>query len=121
MLDCASFNRMTRLIRRHPADSLFPLARAWARSHLAGIVTLTLDGRPEALYYARARITAPVLNKDVEHNAVLIHGTPEIVLHTLDPDEHLVEIPLVTGRGRRRRRQLAKLWPNFLHQRRTLS
>jgi hypothetical protein len=38
---------------------------------------------------------APVLNKDVEHNAVLIHGTPEIVLHALDPDEHLVEMPLV--------------------------
>src|SRR4051794_19740360 len=40
---------------------------------------------------------APVLNKDVEHNAVLIHGAPEIVLHALDPEEHLVEIPLVPG------------------------
>jgi hypothetical protein len=38
---------------------------------------------------------SPVLNKDVEHNTVLIHGTPEIVLHALDPDEHLVEVPLV--------------------------
>ena len=38
---------------------------------------------------------APVLNKDVEHNTVLIHGTPEIVLHALDPDEHLVKVPLV--------------------------
>ena len=38
---------------------------------------------------------APVLHKDVQHNAVLIHGTPEIVLHALDTDEHLVEIPLV--------------------------
>ena len=38
---------------------------------------------------------APVLNKDVEHNAVLIHGTPKVVLHALDPDEHLVEVPLV--------------------------
>jgi hypothetical protein len=38
---------------------------------------------------------APVLNKDVEHNAVLIHGTPDIVLNALDLDEHLVEIPLV--------------------------
>jgi hypothetical protein len=37
----------------------------------------------------------PALNKDVEHNAVLIHGTPEIVLHALDPDEYLVEVPLV--------------------------
>ena len=36
--------------------------------------------------------STPALNKDVEHNAVLIHGTPEIVLHALDPDEYLVEI-----------------------------
>jgi len=40
---------------------------------------------------------APVLNKDVEHDAVLIHRTPEIVLRALDPDEHLVEVPLVPG------------------------
>jgi hypothetical protein len=40
---------------------------------------------------------APVLNKDVEHNAVLIDGMPEIVLHALDPDEHLFETPLVPG------------------------
>jgi hypothetical protein len=34
---------------------------------------------------------APVLlNKDVQHNAVLTHGTPEIVLHALDPDEPTV-------------------------------
>ena len=36
------------------------------------------------------------LNEDVEHNAVLIHGTPKIVLHALDPDEHLVHVPLVS-------------------------
>ena len=40
---------------------------------------------------------ASVLNKDVKHNAVLIHGTPEIVLHALDPDEHLVHVPLDPG------------------------
>ena len=31
----------------------------------------------------------------VEHNAVLVDGAPEVVLNTLDPDEHLVEVPLV--------------------------
>lgn len=40
---------------------------------------------------------SPGLNKDVEHNAILIHGTPEIVLHALDPDEDFVHVPLVTG------------------------
>jgi hypothetical protein len=39
---------------------------------------------------------SPVLNNDVEHNAVLLEGTPELVLHTLDPDEHLVEVPIVS-------------------------
>jgi hypothetical protein len=38
---------------------------------------------------------SPVLNKDVEHNAVLVDGTPEVVLNALDLDEHLVEVPLV--------------------------
>jgi hypothetical protein len=35
------------------------------------------------------------LNENVENNTILIDGTPEIVLHTLDPDEDLVQVPLV--------------------------
>jgi hypothetical protein len=38
---------------------------------------------------------AAFLNQDVEHHAILIHGAPKIVLHTLDPDEHLVQVPLI--------------------------
>src|SRR5208282_5282075 len=38
---------------------------------------------------------AAFLHEDVEYNAILIHGAPKIVLHTLDPDEHLVQVPLV--------------------------
>src|ERR1700722_15320888 len=37
----------------------------------------------------------PRLNEDVEHDAVLVHGTPKIVLHSLDSDEYLVEVPLI--------------------------
>jgi hypothetical protein len=56
------------------------------------------------------------LNENVEHNAVLIHGVPKIMRHALDTNEHLVQVPLAPpGRGRRWRRRLAKLWPNFLH------
>jgi len=40
---------------------------------------------------------AAFLNEDVEHNAVLIHGAPQIARHALDPDEHLVQVPLVAG------------------------
>jgi hypothetical protein len=44
----------------------------------------------------RLRVAA-ALNEDVEHDAVLIHGTPEIMLLALDPDEHLVQVPYVDG------------------------
>ena len=62
---------------------------------------------------------APGLNEDVEHNAILIDGAPEVVLHALDSDEDFVQCHLY--RGRRRRRRSAKLAPNFLPQRRTVS
>ena len=39
----------------------------------------------------------PWLSEDVEHDAVLVHGTPKIVLHAPNPDEHLIEVPLVSG------------------------
>ena len=38
-----------------------------------------------------------LLNEDVEHNAGLIHAAPKIVLHALDPDEHLVQVPPARG------------------------
>ncbi len=39
----------------------------------------------------------PVLHEDVERDAFLVDRAPEIVLHAPDPDEHLVEMPLVSG------------------------
>jgi hypothetical protein len=39
----------------------------------------------------------PWLNEDVEHDTVLIHRAPKIVLHSLDPDEHFIKMPLVAG------------------------
>ena len=38
----------------------------------------------------------PWLNEDVEHDAVLIHSTPKIVLYATNPDEHLVHVPFVS-------------------------
>ena len=64
---------------------------------------------------------ASVLNEDVEHNAVLIDGTPEIMLHALDPDEHFVEVPLVARPRPAAAQAIGKVAPNFLHQRRTVS
>ena len=39
----------------------------------------------------------PWLNENVENDAVLIHGAPKIVLHALNPDEHLIHVPLIPG------------------------
>ena len=39
----------------------------------------------------------PLLNQNVEHDAVLIHRAPEIVLHAPDSDDDLTEVPLVPG------------------------
>ena len=40
---------------------------------------------------------APRLNKDIQHNAILIDSSPEIMLHALDPDQHLVKMPHISG------------------------
>ena len=39
---------------------------------------------------------SPWLNQNVEHNAVLIHGTPKILLLAVDSDEEFVQIPGIT-------------------------
>src|SRR6188474_1490784 len=64
---------------------------------------------------------APALHQDVEHDAVLIHRTPEIMQLALDAHEHLIHVPLVPGRGRRRRSLLASSWPKRRHHCRMLS
>ena len=46
------------------------------------------------------RLTIPPwLNEDVEHDAVLIRGAPNLVLHSLDPDEYFVELPFLFWSG----------------------
>jgi hypothetical protein len=60
----------------------------------------------------------PGLNEDVEHNAVLIDGAPEIVLHALDPDEHLVLVPFVSRLWPAAAQTVGEAAANFLHQRR---
>jgi len=63
----------------------------------------------------------PRPNEDIEHDAVLIHGAPKVVLHALNPDEYLIEVPLVTGPRTAAAQRSAKVWPNFSHPRRMVS
>ncbi len=40
---------------------------------------------------------SPGLHEDVEHDTVLVHRAPKIMLDALDPNEHLIKVPFVTG------------------------
>src|SRR5437764_6631964 len=46
----------------------------------------------------RGRIPT-ILHENVEHDPVLVHRPPEIVQHAVDPDEHLIKVPGVSGPG----------------------
>jgi hypothetical protein len=56
----------------------------------------------------------PLLNEDVERDAVLVHGTPKIALHALDPNEHLIHVPFVTGPRTTAARVVGKVLAEFL-------
>jgi hypothetical protein len=64
-----------------------------SHNHARDILKALQQPSKEAL---RGFGVSPWLNKDVAHYAVLIRGTPKIVLHAFDPDEHLVYVPLVS-------------------------
>ena len=42
---------------------------------------------------------APFLNEDVQRNTMLINSSPEIMLHALDPNKDLVQVPFVARVG----------------------
>ena len=50
----------------------------------------------KALKEALCRVgIASRLNENIEHDTILIDGTPEIVLHALDQDEDFMRVPLI--------------------------
>jgi hypothetical protein len=46
------------------------------------------------------RIVAAALDHNVEYDAVLVDGALRVVQHTLDPNEHFINVPLVARLGR---------------------
>ena len=42
-------------------------------------------------------LIAPLLDQDVQHNAVLIDGSPQPVAPSADLQRHFVQMPLVSG------------------------
>jgi hypothetical protein len=57
---------------------------------------------------------APLLDQNIEDDTILIHGTPQILLNALDPDEYLVEVPLVARPGTTAAQTISKALPEFL-------
>ena len=68
---------------------------AWHRR----LVAKKFDGSKKRTYPSkeprRGVPIPPRLNQDVEHIAVLVHSSPQVLLATVDRDEELVEVPCV--------------------------
>jgi hypothetical protein len=99
--------RVFRAIAQISALSMFNIGKQLALSHA---VASQLIGHDHARHILKAFQQPteetlrgvgipPWLNEDVEHNANLIHDTPEIVLHALEPYERFVEVPCVSWTG----------------------
>jgi hypothetical protein len=68
-----------------------------------------------------SRAVSPLLHQDLKNHAILVDSTPEIMQNAVNADEHVIEVPRVSRRGRRLRSRLANSAPNFAHQSRMLS
>ena len=64
---------------------------------------------------------AAFLNQDAEHHAIFVHGAPKIVLHTRDPDEHLVRAPLISRPWPSLAQAISEALTEFLAPGRTVS
>ena len=67
-------------------------------------------------------LTVPLtLDQNVENVPVLVHRSPQIFSDPADGDEHLAEVPRVTGTGCSRRSRRAYSGSNLVHQERIVS
>ena len=69
------------------------IAGQLVRDHHARCPALTLQQFAQQAL-GRLRV-APALNQDVEHDSMLVHGTPEPMLFTSDADHNVIEMPFV--------------------------
>jgi hypothetical protein len=57
----------------------------------------------------------PLLDPNIEEDTILIHGAPQIMLNAaLDPDKHLIEVPLVARLGMTAAQTISKALTEFL-------
>jgi hypothetical protein len=63
----------------------------------------------------------PVLHENVQHDAVLVHRTPQTMQRAADADEHFVEMPGVSWLRPSPAKPSGEVGTNFRHQCRMLS
>jgi hypothetical protein len=61
------------------------------------------------------------LNKDVDHLALLVNCSPQILVPPIDLQEHLVQMPCITNRPSALFKRFEYSAPNFRHQTLTVS
>jgi hypothetical protein len=93
-----------------------PNGDLWIGSAVSGISRLGTEPTATTLPLMDSRAT-----RDVDHVAVLIHGTPQILLLAVDSNEDLVQVPAVAEPTLTRFSFRALSGPNFRHQRRIVS
>ncbi len=57
----------------------------------------------------RCFLTSLTLHQNIKDIAILIDGPPQLMLLALDLQKHFIQVPFSPGRGRLRRRSLAKV------------
>ena len=105
-------------VRQHFANRRW-IAGQLVGDHHARLKADTVNNLPKEAF--GGLLITSRLHEDVEHDAVLIDRPPEPVAFTVDLEQHLVQMPLVAGRTRRRRSPAAKVAPNLVHHSRTVS
>jgi hypothetical protein len=57
---------------------------------------------------------ATLLNQNIKDDTILIYGAPHMMLNALDPNEHLIEVPLVARPGTTAVQSASKALAKFL-------
>jgi hypothetical protein len=55
-----------------------------------------------------------LLNQNIKDDTILIYGAPQMMLNALDPNEHLIEVPLVARPGTTAVQSASKALAEFL-------
>ncbi len=125
--------RLVRIFRPVVQSFVLPMLHAWQDLAFGCSIALqfvgddhawdVLESFEELPKKAFRRVCVPsALDEDIEHVAVLIHGSPQIIPLSTDREKDArPACHLSPHRGRRRRSSLAYICPNFKHHWRTVS